>query len=301
MAGVKETALNFGPSGGLVGILSRRAGEDASESGGPAVVIPNAGIIHHVGPNRIHVRLARALAAAGTPSFRMDLPGIGDSRTLETSGSVQEESLAGLRAAFDVLERRGVAKRFAVFGICSGASNAFMAACGDERVVGIALVDPPRIFPTRKSEFLRLVRGAVRPAAWARLVAGRYGVADGFREHFRRRSDAAGTDSALQQSPQDEKRFTREQLERLAARGVRICYLITEGGRQRYKYRRQFLDAFPGLGLEPLTHAEILEGAQHTFPTEAGRSSLERVLSEWMEAWGPRAPDEESIAIVATE
>lgn len=279
---MKETVLNFGPAGALVGIVTRPG---ATQEGAPiAVVFLNAGVIHRVGPGRLHVRLARTLAAHGVVCFRFDLPGIGDSRTLGTGGMLLQENLTAVRAALDILERRGIARQFVIFGLCSGADHAFVAACYDPRIVGIVMVDPTRIFTTWKSHALRAWRWLVRPSAWLRLVLGHYQL---FRHLAQRVRPALEAPSAIQQtpaSPQVEKRAVEAALRNFVQRGVRICYLITGTQRHHYNYRNQLRDAFPGIGLEEITHVEIMPDAIHTLPREEERVRLEQILLAWLEA-----------------
>ena len=279
MAHVKETVLNFGPAGELVGILSRpgEAGDGPSKSADLAVVILNAGVLHRVGPNRMHVRLARSLAAQGTPCLRFDLPGIGDSRALGGKEGMLEENVIGMRAALDVLERRGVADRFLVFGLCSGADHAFILACVDPRVIGIAIVDPTRTFPTRKALLLKLLGPARRPEVWLRLITGRYRLFSKWRDSFR-----SGRAKGGLTSPSQELRRAREELSKLVERDVKICYLIT-GGRGEYRYREQLFDAFPEVDLRRTTRIEIFPNAAHTFPREADRLALEAVVGDWVD------------------
>jgi hypothetical protein len=289
VAGVKESALNFGPGEALVGILTRPGKGTTPAVEDLAVVFLNSGILHRVGPNRLHVRLARALAACAVPSLRMDLPGIGDSRLLETGASITDENLHAVRCALDLLESRGVAKRFALFGLCSGAGDAFRAACADPRVVGICVVDPPTLFPTWKSAALRTARWAVRPRSWYRLATGRYGIvkhlwkAAGLHRPVARPEespvqDGPGPESSLAES----KQLVRQSLPGLVAREVRICYVITGDQSHVYNYRTQLLDSFPGMGLERVTRLELFPDAAHTFPHEASRVRLEETLMEWI-------------------
>ena len=288
-AGPTEAALTFGPRGELVGILARpRPGEP-----GPpdlAVVFLNAGILHRIGPNRMHVRLARAVAALGLPALRMDLPGIGDSRTLGTGASALDENLLAIRAAFDLLESRGVARRFVLFGLCSGAADAFRSACADPRVVGICLVDPPTMFPTRKSVLIRVLRWLARPSAWLRLLSGRYGILERIAGRMRRarpRPDAGeASEATAAAAPAESTSAVRElvapAIAGLVDRGVRICYVVTGDQRHVYNYRTQLLDSFPGTGLEKVARLELFPEAVHTFPHESSRVLLEATLGDWL-------------------
>ena len=70
----RERPIQFGEKRGLFGILCIPSDSTTAET--PIVVMPNSGLIHRVGTNRIHVLLARALAEQGIRSLRMDLSGI---------------------------------------------------------------------------------------------------------------------------------------------------------------------------------------------------------------------------------
>jgi len=59
----------------LFGILTEPEGAPL----GPTVLLLNAGLIHHIGPARLWVSLARRFAAAGMRCLRFDLSGLGDS------------------------------------------------------------------------------------------------------------------------------------------------------------------------------------------------------------------------------
>ena len=72
---VEEQLCRFGADEHLFGILSRTSHSTERL----AVLIFNAGSVHHVGPNRVSVTLARNLAAWGFPCLRFDHEGIGDS------------------------------------------------------------------------------------------------------------------------------------------------------------------------------------------------------------------------------
>lgn len=307
---MNESVLNFGPSSALVGIVTRPPGpaqadaavasitrppELAPTDAGVAIVILNAGVIHRVGPGRLHVRLARTLAARGFPCLRFDLPGIGDSRSLGTGSMLLQDNLVAISAAFDTLERKNVARRFVVFGLCSGADHAFLSACNDPRVVGVVMVDPTRIFTTWRSQALRAGRWLIRPSAWLRLLLGHYTVLKRVHQRLRPAPADPGRPGVKKlpppASPKEEKRAVKQALKVLVARRVQICYLITGSLRHRYNYRRQLLDAFSGIGLEEFTQLAIFPDAIHTLPSEEDRARLEQTLIPWLEARFNLLPD----------
>ena len=124
---IEEQLCRFGEEDQLFGILSRPVRSD----GGPAVVLFNAGAVHHVGPHRLNVMLARELAAAGFACLRFDLESLGDS-VLRAPGRENHpyppNAGADARAALDYLQRRFGFGRFVGIGLCSGAHTAFHAA-----------------------------------------------------------------------------------------------------------------------------------------------------------------------------
>jgi len=72
---IEETASCFGTPPRLFGIVSA----PAAQKSGKAIILLNAGAVHHIGPNRLYVPLARHLARSGHVVLRMDIAGIGDS------------------------------------------------------------------------------------------------------------------------------------------------------------------------------------------------------------------------------
>ena len=276
----RERPLEFGPGNGLVGVLATAAPPAAEREGDLAVLFVNAGILHRVGPNRIHVRLARTLARGGIPSLRMDLPGIGDSRTPWPGVAPMDQNQLAIREALDLLGRLGVASRVVVFGLCSGAGDAFRAACVDARVVGVCLVDPPRLFATRKSVALRVLRWLVRPRAWLRLLSGRYRILEQLRA--RRGAGPAEAVGPPPPSAAEVRAAVEAGFRAMAERGVRVCHVVTGDQRETYNYRRQLLDTFPDVGLEATARLELFAEAQHTFPSEASRRRLEATVVDWV-------------------
>lgn len=131
------------PLGDLSGVLVE-PGEPAQDL---CVVFLNSGAIRRIGPNRMWVKLARRWAAQGIPSLRLDIEGIG-----EAGGPVSPygkaaylytpDLVAQVAEALDYLQERGVAQRFALVGMCSGAYWAFHAALDNDRVAAVWMLNP---------------------------------------------------------------------------------------------------------------------------------------------------------------
>jgi hypothetical protein len=168
-----ESVIRFGAHRTIVGILT----PPQDRASDPVVILLNAGLIHHVGPHGLHVKLARALAAAGIGCLRFDFSGIGDSPARPDNLPIFEMVVKEPCEAMDELERRGY-RRFVLAGICSGAYSAFKATAVDARVVGAILINPQDFAPgngaeSRAWERRYLTRSIYRPRAWLNLLTGR--------------------------------------------------------------------------------------------------------------------------------
>jgi alpha-beta hydrolase superfamily lysophospholipase len=138
--GLSEEAVRFR---GLFGILTHpAAGSVPRETG---ILLLGTGANQHVGVNRMHVTLARALSKLGFRVLRFDLSGIGESPALPGLPARQfytSQAVPETRVAIDLMMARG-SKRVALFGLCSGGYTAFHTAFSDSRVAAIAAVNVP--------------------------------------------------------------------------------------------------------------------------------------------------------------
>jgi len=284
-----EQVVEFGPGNRLLGILTPpEAPVEAGSAARVAVVFTNAGIIHRVGANRLHVRLARYLAARGYTCLRYDLPGIGDSDPIGM-GTPAEQSLAATRAAFDRLETMGVADRFVMVGLCSGADHSFAASIADPRVAGALLIDPTTIFSTRRHEITRIVRrlgrGLRRPSVIWTILTGRRKL-DLAGEVTHEEARGLGLPHAPPPDRFEEARsFAASALTTLARRPVQLFFLLTGHSSEAITYRGQITDAFPEIAELPgVLRVDLRPGADHTFTREADREYLEQAIVEWLDS-----------------
>ena len=299
---MNETILEFGPGERLVGVLSEPSVR--ADRSDVAVIITNAGIVHRVGPNRLGVRLARSLAAHGHPSVRYDLPGVGDSETLG-GDRVDEDNVLATRAAMGALQGRGVARRFVLVGLCSGADLSFRVSTLDPRVVGAVLIDPTVAFSTRRHRLNLLLRLAGRglvPRLWWRLITGKYQLA-GVLLRNERRPPQNGLPRSLSRSKHEELwDRSAEAFASLVRRQVRLFLVTTGQSSGVYSYRRQIFDAFPHLpGLEELMTIAQRPGATHTFTAEVDRRFLEQAIPEWLSTLPTGSPAPAKPMAVHTE
>ena len=151
-ASIEERAVSLGPLG-LFGIMTSRS-ESGGVSGGegdklapaeasPTILFLNAGVIDHIGPARLWVRLGRQWAQAGLQSVRFDLSGIGDSPVHAAQSSQVIFSTEGLDDVADVLRAVGPGdpSNAVLVGLCSGAFYSIAGAI-DEKVRGLCALNP---------------------------------------------------------------------------------------------------------------------------------------------------------------
>jgi Serine aminopeptidase, S33 len=277
---IRETLLPLNRDRTLVAIASQPHTGVAR----PAVVLVNAGVIHRVGPHRLHVRLARRLAEAGHLAIRMDLSGIGDSDPLPERLSFRASSVADIRTAADHLTTEASAACVIVFGICSGADNALAAAEADPRIAGLILVDPP-CYATPGSR-RRALRSRLRsPQAW-RALPGR------LFERWRKPqpaldegADTRGGNAGRQPPPQDT--YGRS-LQTLVDRGVRILSVYTAAQGARYNHPEQLFESFPAL--RDRLDVRYLAGANHTLTELAEQRAFIDLVAGWCEHRFPATP-----------
>ena len=145
-----------------------------------AAIFLNAGAVRRIGPNRLWVEAARQAAAAGLPTLRVDLEGIGDSdgdagRYRDVAEFYRDELDAYIGAFLDALEARGYGDRFVLAGLCAGGFWAFNGADRDERAVAALMVNPgalewhPELVKHRNAAKLNRLR---RVAWWRRILRG---------------------------------------------------------------------------------------------------------------------------------
>ncbi len=91
---MRETICNFGPKNSLFGILTT-PDENVRVAGAPIALILNAGIVHRIGPFRLHVDIARRLASKGYSTLRLDLSGLGDSAPRTGKLEIQDRTELG--------------------------------------------------------------------------------------------------------------------------------------------------------------------------------------------------------------
>jgi hypothetical protein len=267
---LRDEVLRFGPDEQLVGVLS-------GPTAPTAVLLLNAGVLHRIGPHRLHVSLARRLAELGFSALRLDLGGIGDSVASSDAPTFRESAVADTRLAMSGLE----AKRHVIFGICAGADNALATALADDRVAGIVLVDP-YVYATRRAQ-LRDVRaklqrmGARESVRWGMRLVGRR-----VRERLERLRDRGKAQAEPQGREPPPIADYRMQLAALVERGVKILAVYSGSLGTAYNHEDQLFELFPEL--RGKVDRAYFPHANHTFTELDAQRALIDTVSRWIAA-----------------
>jgi alpha-beta hydrolase superfamily lysophospholipase len=175
---VRETILRLsGETGQVFGLSTEPVEADRVPI---CAVWLNGGALHHIGPNRVWVEVARRWAARGVASVRVDLHGIGESsgedpELLSNPSLYDPARTRETLAILDQLAARGIGERFILGGLCSGAYWALQAALADARVAGALMINLYAFFWTRELVGERDTQhslNALQGRAWRRVIRG---------------------------------------------------------------------------------------------------------------------------------
>jgi pimeloyl-ACP methyl ester carboxylesterase len=271
---MNEQVVTFGRAESMVGVLT----EPATPTNAPHLLILNSGFIHHVGPGRLAVDIARRVAGTGIPALRFDFSGIGDSAPRVPPLDAVGCGIADAREAMDHLSAAHGAQKFVLMGLCSGARHAHHIAMADPRVVGAVMFDG-YAFPTMRSlamgvrerldEPLALLSGAGRRAM--RLLSGKPAAAPA-PSPFHDEGFFPGDLTRLEMA---------RDLQALAARNVGLLNIYS-GEWRTYRYEGQLRDAFPELALRPVLTERLIESADHLYFTSPERTAMLGMVTSWL-------------------
>ena len=274
---MKESILKFGPNKSLIGILSEPDSERLIE-GSPIAVILNAGIVHRIGPFRLHVHLARELTERGFRVLRLDLSGLGDSRLRTGKLSADERAKLDVEDAFNALTAKTGVDRFALIGLCAGAYNRHRVSVADERVVGAVFMDGI-VFRTI-GFYLRDCLRFLSPRRWRNFLKRKM-----YPQKTPTKTQAEAKAMAEANFFGDNlcRQTTKREIEHLLNRGVRMLFLYTDGY-DDICGRAQFKEMY---GLEPnndLLQLEYYEKTEHTYRLTANRNMAITRVAKWFES-----------------
>jgi dienelactone hydrolase len=259
---LKEKPLRFGENQRLLGILTL---PETVVAGRLPVVLPNTGLDPRIGPNRLHVHVARGLAALGHPVLRMDIGGLGDSDA--AVGAVANAS-QDLCLAFDLLSAQGLGDAFALFGNCSGAHDAYQTALADPRVKAAVLIDGYTYDTPRHARH--------------RFIARLKRLPDKLKEWTTQQEQSAEIGPAFNLGMFQKPALpdTAHGYQTLLARGTRLAFVFSGDIAREYSYPEQHFDLFPAL--KGQAQVWYWPDADHTFTRRAARQRLIDGVGGWL-------------------
>jgi pimeloyl-ACP methyl ester carboxylesterase len=291
-AGITERPTFLTADHMLFGIVTEPGRDEVRRR---AVIVPNNGAEYHVGASRMNVALARRWARRGYYVLRMNLSGLGDSRTRpgrKDNDVFPPDAVADIRAAIEFMKTRYDIRDITLAGLCSGAYHSLRAAVAGLPVQRLLLVNPQNYFwdEGMRLDELQLAEVMQNPAiyrerlftlaAWKRLLTGRMNVLRVLRTYsavpllpFKSRLRNLGRMLGVPLHND----LGRE-LETIVARGVRVVFIFARG-----EPGLKLLEFEAGAVLRRLGERfrlRIVEGADHTFSRFNARKVLEEVLSE---------------------
>lgn len=262
---MQEQAFRFGRAHHLVGIAGLPPSTVPKTVG---VIVLNAGLVHRIGPFRLHVEMTRRLNAYGYPTLRFDLSTIGDSASSGESQTRKQQICADVNDAMTLLGEQAACKRFVLIGLCSGSQSAHMVACSDPNVVGAVFLDgyAYRTVGYRLRYYVPRVLDIKR---W-------WGVLSRRRKSLQGASEPTFTVAPL---PQE---VVRSDFAGMLDRGLKLCLIYSGGISQYFNHARQFRECFGRVVSHPDVSTRFLKEADHTYILTGDRNRLLDSVECWL-------------------
>ncbi|MGY4828022.1 alpha/beta fold hydrolase [Sphaerotilaceae bacterium SBD11-9] len=289
---VRETAVHITTGvSPLFGVLTREEGAGAQ----PAVLMLNSGSVHHIGPNRLWVRLAREWVGRGVTVLRLDVSGIADSAPqpgAEENIVYSRQAVSDVAAALAYLRSLGVTECHAV-GLCSGGYHALKAAMAGQELASAIMVNPLTFYWREGTEMSDLKDYEVTGLAarfrsqlftatpWKKLLRGQVDVRIVAQVAWRRlwslvHPHALRLARVLRLPLRND--LARD-LSRVVRRGVILGFIFAENAPGYELLERQGGQAIHRLVAGQQATLDFVPGADHTFTRLDAREQLVALLN----------------------
>jgi dienelactone hydrolase len=265
---MQEQAFRFGRARHLVGIAGLPARQ--SDNGGVGVIVLNAGLVHRIGPFRLHVEMTRRFNACGYPTLRFDLSTLGDSGACEESQTRVQQVCADVGDAMDLLERESGCRRVVLIGLCSGAQNAHTVACTEARVAGAVFLDG-YAYRTPGYHLRHYLPRLLDVGRWRRMLTRQ--------SRAKAPKPPAEPVFSVAPLPQD---VVRADLAGMLERGLKISLIYSGGISHYFNHVRQFRECFGRVVSHPGCSTSFLDTADHTYILNIDRTRLIDSIERWL-------------------
>jgi len=262
---MKESGLRFGRARHLVGVV----GLPASPADNVGVIVLNAGMVHRIGPFRLHVELTRRLNSCGYPTLRFDLSTLGDSGASAELQTRPQQIRADVADAMTLLGDKSGCTGFVLVGLCSGAENAHTAACTESRTAGAIFLDG---YAYRTAGFMlrHYLPRLLNPSIWRGFLSRNL------------HHDPQPTDAPDFRHEYPQRSEIRADLTGMLDRGLKLSFIYSGGVSKYFNHRRQFRECFGGIASHPGLSVSFLEDTDHTYILGADRERLLDIVEDWL-------------------
>ncbi len=295
---MREEAVRFGRDGSLVGVVTQS--EQSADM--PAIILLNAGMIHHVGPSRIYVRLARHLVKQGFTSLRFDFSGIGDSCARADNLAIEQAVVDDVKQAMNFLTEHSGVSQFILIGHCAGAWIAFLSASLDERICGTVLMNPDGatddwVEYDRQRKVSRFYEqyyskeALFDPQRWKKLLTGKASyrsITNNVMKNIignRISTVAFKVRQKLDGGPKEEEpaqQSLRDQIVKaFVERNIHMLLLFSKGSSAIEHTHTIFGQEFDTIMQSGMSKEVIIPNADHTFTLMAGQHAVMDEIGSW--------------------
>jgi alpha/beta superfamily hydrolase len=283
----RERLVAFGEENRLSGVLTSPT---AGPGSGVSCVIHNSGVVPRAGVARLHVRLARRLAARGVRTLRFDLSGLGDSERASAAARGAEGATNDLLAASDFLRDTEGSRGECFIGLCSAAYDGLAVAATSDRAVGLVAIDLIGEFRTTRHVVTHYARRAGRIESWVNAVTAPTRAAKALQRRLSVPKSTGAPDSWLGVRPVLPRETMRARLDGLLSRGAPVLFVFSGGLEDNYNYEGQLGDALPELRASPLVEDVFMPHARHVFDDRQHQLDLCTTITDWVvRRFGDRA------------
>lgn len=267
------------------------------ENGRTGVLFLNPGFVPRAGDGDTAVYWADSFAKCGYPSFRIDLPGLGDS-----DGEIPPKLLdfinsAGYAPAVSLVVQQLV-ERYNLSGIvimalCAGAVTALFAAASAKDCQGLVLLDPYFFLPRPRTQLRNELSQWSTSSILGRIVANGYDIVRHARMVLRRKQLPGNANLPLLHC-----------WNQVIARGAPILVLKAPGYKSRgIKPRTGEFDYLQYLRKQSRSPGrltiQLIAGTNHSFGDLTGKQEVRQYVEQWLNASFPAAELERAAAAAA--
>lgn len=271
----REYAVKFGSGHALAGVVTQPDSAQSSTQV-PALILLNPGISHHIGPNRLHVMIARSLASQGVCVLRFDLSGTGDSFNAARESSTSDAWFADVQSAMDMLSQREGINRFVLAGLGAGTNYAHRGAVADKRVAGAIFFDGC-CYPTFRYYLRRYGPFFLAPHRWLEFVM--QALPQRGRGEIGSTMGSTTLNGYLWKRPPKDAYVAEMRM--LVERGVNMLYVFSGGAAEDFNYEGQVFDALRTVPLQDRVNVVYFPQCDPQFTLARSRKQLIASLCNW--------------------